>query len=75
MAKPTFNTVRLIAKYCDKTVKEIREKTPYSFRILVNKLQIFKPRSRRLKELYEKYDTEKFSYKFDILAKTTYIHK
>lgn len=41
-----------------KQAKEIREKTPYSFRILVNKLQIFKPRSRRLKELYEKYDTE-----------------
>lgn len=38
--------------------KKIRDNTPYSFRILVNKLEIFKPRSRRLKELYEKYNTE-----------------
>ena len=38
--------------------KKIRDNTPYSFRILVNKLEIFKPRSRRLKELYEKFNTE-----------------
>ncbi|MCQ2817427.1 MAG: TBC domain-containing protein [archaeon] len=41
-----------------KSAKDIRDKTPYSFRILVNKLQIFKPRSRRLRELFEKYNTE-----------------
>lgn len=38
--------------------KQIRSITPFSFRILVQKLEIFKPRSKRLKELYTKYNTE-----------------
>ena len=37
---------------------EIREKTPYSFRILANNLEIFKPNSTNLKMLYHKYNLE-----------------
>jgi hypothetical protein len=38
--------------------KKIRMQTPYSFRILVNKLDIFKPRSTRIKEMHSKHNTE-----------------
>jgi len=41
-----------------KKALEIRDKTPYSFRILANNLEIFKPDSTRLMELYIKYNLE-----------------
>jgi hypothetical protein len=37
---------------------EIKNTIPYSFRILVNDLEIFKPRSINLKEKYEQYNTD-----------------
>ena len=36
----------------------IRQHTPNSFRLLVNKLEIFKPRSHKLKIMYEKFNTD-----------------
>ena len=38
--------------------ENIKKTIPYSFRILVNELEIFKPRSINLKEKYEKYKTD-----------------
>ena len=40
------------------TAKELRKKTPYSFRILANKLGILIPNCKNLKERYEKYKPE-----------------
>ena len=38
--------------------KDIKTTIPYSFRVLVNDLEIFKPRSINLKEKYELYNTD-----------------
>ena len=38
--------------------REMRKNTPLSFRILVKYLEIFKSRTSRLKEMYEKYNPE-----------------
>ena len=38
--------------------REMRKNTPLSFRILVKNLEIFKSRTSRLKEMYEKYNPE-----------------
>jgi hypothetical protein len=38
--------------------KEIRQQTPYSYKLLARKLEIFKPRSTRLKELFSLYEPE-----------------
>jgi len=38
--------------------KKIRDNTPYSFRILTNKLEIFLPNSKNLMELFFKYDVD-----------------
>ena len=56
-SKMSIKTLEALEEIVEKA-KKIRDNTPYSFRILVNKLEIFKPRSLRLKELYEKYNTE-----------------
>jgi len=51
-------------KSCDdvhiiyKNALEIRKNTPYSFRILANNLEIFKPNSNNLKQLFYKYNVE-----------------
>ena len=41
-----------------KGAREIRKNTPISFRILVRNLEIFKSRTTRVKEMYEKYNPE-----------------
>ena len=41
-----------------KSAREIRKNTPISFRLLVKNLEIFKSRSPRVKEMYEKYNPE-----------------
>ena len=38
--------------------KELRAKTPYSLRLFARKLEIFKPNSQRLKELFHLYEPE-----------------
>ncbi len=37
---------------------ELRDKTPYSLRLMARKLEIFKPHSNRLKELFHLYEPE-----------------
>ena len=41
-----------------KSAREIRKNTPISFRLLVKNLEIFKSRTTRVKEMYEKYNPE-----------------
>ena len=41
-----------------KSAREIRKNTPISFRLLVKNLEIFKSRTNRVKEMYEKYNPE-----------------
>ena len=41
-----------------KTAREMRQNTPLSLRILIKNLEIFKSRTSRLKEMYEKYNPE-----------------
>ena len=41
-----------------KTAREIRQNTPLSLRILIKNLEIFKSRTTRVKEMYEKYNPE-----------------
>ncbi len=41
-----------------KRAKEIKQQTPYSFKLLAKKLEIFRPRSNRLKELFTLYEPE-----------------
>lgn len=41
-----------------KRAKEIKQQTPYSFKLLAKKLEIYKPRSNRLKELFLLYEPE-----------------
>jgi hypothetical protein len=38
--------------------KKIRSQTPFSFRLMARKLEIFKPKSTRLKELFNFYEPE-----------------
>jgi len=51
-------------KSCDdvhqiyKNALEVRKNTPFSFRILANNLELFKPNSPNLKTLFYKYDVE-----------------
>ena len=64
-----FSTVPLIFSKLKITTREelseililankIKKTTPYTFRVLVNTLEIFKPRSINLKEKYEQFNTE-----------------
>ena len=46
-----------VNKILDSAV-DLRDKTPYSFRLYAEKLEIFKFKSSKLKELYEKFDPE-----------------
>ena len=41
-----------------KSAREIRKNTPISFRLLVKNLEIFKSRTTRVKDMYEKYNPE-----------------
>ena len=42
----------------NKTALELREKTPYSFRILANKIGFLRKNNKEIKENYEKYQPE-----------------
>ena len=39
---------------------KLRQETPYSFRVLANKLGFLKPNNKNVKELYEKYNPQSF---------------
>ena len=41
-----------------KMAKDLKWKTPYSFRLIARKLEIFKPNSKRLKELFNLFEPE-----------------
>jgi len=58
----------VLSQLCNKNIKEvdtifqrakkIKEQTPHSLKLLVMKLEIFKPKSTRLKELFLLYEPE-----------------
>lgn len=53
----TLKSREMIDKVFEKA-KKIRSVTPYSFRLFFSQLDIFKPFSRRHKELFERYQPE-----------------
>ena len=56
-SKSQISTKELLTEIV-KSAREIRKKTPISFRLLVNNLEIFKSRTSRAKEMYELYSPE-----------------
>ena len=56
-SKSQISTKELLTEIV-KSAREIRKKTPISFRLFVNNLEIFKSRTSRAKEMYELYSPE-----------------
>ena len=56
-SKSQISTKELLTQIV-KGAREIRKNTPISFRLLVKNLEIFKSRTTRVKEMYEKYYPE-----------------
>ena len=56
-SKNQISTKELLTEIV-KSAREIRKNTPISFRLLVKNLEIFKSRTTRAKEMYEKYCPE-----------------
>lgn len=56
-SKNQISTKELLTQIV-KGAREIRKNTPISFRLLVKNLEIFKSRTTRVKEMYEKYYPE-----------------
>ena len=56
-SKNQISTKELLTEIV-KNAREIRKNTPISFRLLVKNLEIFKSRTTRAKEMYEKYCPE-----------------
>jgi hypothetical protein len=53
----TIKSIEMIDKIYE-NAKKIRAVTPYSFRLFINQLDVFKPFSKRHKELFEHYQPE-----------------
>ena len=56
-SKTQIGTKELLTEIV-KNAREIRKNTPVSLRLLVKNLEIFKSRTTRVKEMYEKYNPE-----------------